>query len=68
MTTQPYEFQGAIERERSFIREVFAWMGGGLAVTGLIAMLMTTNPRAVIGLAQNPILFFGIIILQLVLG
>jgi len=42
-------------------------MGGGLAVTGLIAMLMTTNPRAVIGLAQNPILFFGIIILQLVL-
>jgi len=66
MAAQPAEYAGAIERERSFIREVFAWMGGGLAVTGLVAALMASNPAAVIALAQNPILFFGIIILQLV--
>lgn len=67
METRPYEVTGAVAREKSFIRDVFAWMGGGLAVTGLISALMISNPAAVMALAKNPVLFFGIIIVQLIL-
>jgi len=67
LASQPYEVTGALARERTFIQEVFLWMGGGLTVTGLIAGLMLTNPQAVVALAKNPLLFFGLIIGQLVL-
>ena len=67
MTTQPHEISGAVTRERTFIQEVFIWMGGGLAMTGIVAGLMLTNPPAVVALAKTPILFFGIIIGQLIL-
>ncbi len=68
MKPQTYEMPaGAIAREKSFIREVFTWMGGGLAVTGLVSFFMLSNPNAVMALAKNPILFFGIIIVQLIL-
>jgi FtsH-binding integral membrane protein len=67
METRPFDATGAVAREKSFIREVFAWMGGGLAVTGLVSALMISNPGAVVALAKNPILFFGIIIVQLIL-
>jgi hypothetical protein len=65
--TQPYEMTGAVARERTFIREVFSWMFGGLLVTGFVAFLMTSHPTAIIGLVKNPLLFFGIIIAQLIL-
>ena len=72
MVAEPYDLNpvagaGVVAREKSFIREVYSWMGGGLAVTGLVAFFMVTHPTAVIALVKNPILFFGIIIAQLVL-
>lgn len=71
MATEPYDLTNvpaqAIEREKSFIREVYSWMAGGLAVTGIIALFMALHPAAILALARNPILFFGIIIAQLVL-
>ena len=72
MATESYDLNpvagaGVVAREKSFIREVYAWMGGGLAVTGLVALFMASHPAAVIALVKNPILFFGILIAQLVL-
>jgi len=71
MAAESYDLTGAqarvVERERSFIREVYSWMAGGLAVTGIISLFMATHPSAIIALVKNPVLFFGIIIAQLVL-
>src|SRR5258706_5885409 len=71
MAAEPYELSpaagaGVVAREKSFIREVYSWMGGGLAVTGLVALFMASHPATVIALVKNPILFFGIMIAQLV--
>jgi len=71
MATEPYDLTNipsqVLEREKSFIREVYSWMAGGLAVTGIIALFMALHPAAILALVKNPVLFFGIVIGQLVL-
>lgn len=52
---------------RSFIREVYNWMMGGLATTGVVAWLTASNPLAVRALVNNHYVFFGLIILEFVL-
>jgi hypothetical protein len=50
-----------------FVRSVYNWMGIGLAVTGIVAFFVAGNPvlnRMIFG---NPMIFFGLLIGELVL-
>ena len=61
---QPADVQSYVG---AFVRRVYNWMGGGLLLTAAVAFLTWKTPalqRAIIG---NPILFFGLIIGELVL-
>lgn len=50
---------------RAFIQKVYAWMCGGLAVTGACALYMASDPRMIMALVQNKILFYGLMIAEL---
>lgn len=55
----------AAERVSSFLRSVYAWMCGGLAVTAATAMVIAASPAIVTAIATNRLLFWGIVIAQL---
>ena len=48
-------------RERSILRNVYLWMTGGLALTGIIARLVSTNVAIAQALYSNPVLLFVLI-------
>ncbi len=54
-------------RENSILRNVYLWMMAGLALTGVVSLFFASRPALVLGLARNPILFFGLIIGEFVL-
>lgn len=47
---------------RAFIRQVYAWMSLGLAVTGACAGWMASDENMIRALVQNRILFYGLLI------
>jgi uncharacterized protein len=53
------------ERITSFLRSVYAWMAGGLAITALTATYVAASPAIVTTIASNRLLFWGIVIAQL---
>ena len=52
-------------RERNILRNVYMWMTAGLALTGVIAMGISSNTGLVMSLARTPMLFFVLIIAEL---
>jgi uncharacterized protein len=56
---------GAEERVTSFLRSVYMWMAGGLAITALTASYVAASPGIVMAIAGNRLLFWGVIIAQL---
>ena len=54
-------------RERRLLRNVYLWMTAGLALTGIVALGVATNPNFVYTLVTNRLLFFGLIIGELFL-
>jgi hypothetical protein len=54
-------------RIATFLRGVYWWMFGGLAVTAVVALAVASSPAAMSTLINNRILFFGVIIAELVL-
>lgn len=50
--------------ERSLFTKVFAWMGGALFVTAVVALLVASS-NWVFSIITNPILFWGFIIAEL---
>ena len=66
MSYNPPGLLSAAEAEsRSFIQKVYAWMSVGLAVTGACALFMASDPRMIMALVQNKILFYGLLIAEL---
>jgi hypothetical protein len=53
--------------QRTVLKNVYLWMTAGLAITGLTATYVASNERLVTMIAGNPVLFFGLIIAELVL-
>jgi FtsH-binding integral membrane protein len=49
---------------RTFIQRVYAWMSVGLAVTGAAGLFMASDPRMIMALVQNKILFYGLLIAE----
>ena len=54
-------------RTRSILRNTYLWMTGGLALTGVVAYAVASNPAMVRALVSNRILFFGLIVGELIL-
>jgi hypothetical protein len=54
-------------RVAAFMRGVYWWMFSGLGITAMVALAVASSPAAVNTLTHTPILFFGVIIVQLVL-
>jgi FtsH-binding integral membrane protein len=64
-------FEGAVPRARdaevlaAFLRGVYGWMCGGLAITAATAWLVAGTPAVARTIITNPFLFWGIAIAQL---
>lgn len=54
----------AAEQQRFMVR-VYNWMTSGLAVTGLVAMLTASSPAMMELIFTNPVIFYGLIIVEL---
>ena len=54
----------ASERVTAFLRSVYAWMAGGLAITAVTASLVASSPAMSQAIVQNRLLFWGIVIAQ----
>jgi FtsH-binding integral membrane protein len=52
-------------RVSTFLRSVYAWMCGGLAITGLTASFIAASPGLVVAIATNRLLFWALVIAQL---
>ncbi len=53
--------------QSEFMRQVYNWMGLGLALTAVVAMWVASSPAAVEVIFGTPFLFFGLIIAELIL-
>src|SRR5579863_5330710 len=53
--------------ERHFMTQVFGWMCAGLAITGGVAAWVASTPAVAQIVIQNRLVFFGLIIFQLIL-
>lgn len=56
----------ALLEERSFITQVYMWMAGGLGLTALVAMYVASQTKLVGLIANNPLIFFGLIIAEVI--
>jgi FtsH-binding integral membrane protein len=63
----PSTLTAQLVRERSILRNVYLWMTGGLALTGIIARLVSTNVTIARALYSNPMLLFLLIGAELIL-
>jgi FtsH-binding integral membrane protein len=53
------------ERVTAFLRSVYGWMCGGLAITAFTASVIAASPAFVYAVATNRLLFWGLMIAQL---
>jgi FtsH-binding integral membrane protein len=47
--------------QNSLIRQVYAWMGGGLLITALTAMITVSSPELLSAVLGNRLVFYGLI-------
>lgn len=57
----------AQEAQREFFVKVYGWMALALALTGLVAMQVAASPVALSLIFGNPLIFYGLIIGELIL-
>ena len=62
MNSEAIALSSAELEERSFISKVYRWMGFGLLLTALAAYLAASSESFVYMLAENSMLFYGLII------
>jgi FtsH-binding integral membrane protein len=55
----------AEERISAFLRSVYGWMAAGLAITAVVAFFLAASPALVVGIARNPVAFWGLFLVQL---
>ena len=51
--------------QNTLIRQVYAWMGGGLLITALLAMVTVSSPVLLNAVLGNRLVFYGLIIGEL---
>ena len=71
MPLDPWQQSTAYDRaqgaEAAFVAKVYRWMAAGLAITGLFALGVTESPGLQHVIFGNPLVFFGLIIGELVM-
>ena len=71
MAFDPWQTSTAYDRaqgaEATFIAKVYRWMATGLAITGLFALGVVQSPGLRQVIFGNPIVFYGLIIGELVM-
>lgn len=63
--TRPAE--QVVVRQNTLIRQVYAWMGAGLTVTAIMALVTLSSPSILTAIVGNRLLFFGLMIGELAL-
>ena len=53
------------DRGTAFLRKVYGWMFAGLAITAVVAFAVASSPTRVQTIFGNPILFWGLVIVEL---
>jgi FtsH-binding integral membrane protein len=61
----PMTSTAAAERVGAFLRLVYGWMAGGLAITALVAFFVVSSPAVLQVVLGNRIVFYGLIVAQL---
>ncbi|MBI5483093.1 MAG: Bax inhibitor-1/YccA family protein [Deltaproteobacteria bacterium] len=56
-----------IVKQNALIRQVYAWMGAGLAVTALMALVTLSSPALLKAVLGNKLVFYGLMIGELAL-
>lgn len=56
-----------IVKQNALIRQVYAWMGAGLAITAFMALVTLSSPALLNAVIGNRLLFFGLMIGELAL-
>jgi uncharacterized protein len=63
----PTSYETSASAEATFLAKVYRWMAGGLALTGLFAYAVVSSPGLQNVILRNPIVFFGLVIGELVM-
>ena len=56
-----------VVRQNILIRQVYAWMGAGLAITAILALITLSSPAIINAVFGNKLVFYGLIIGELAL-
>ncbi|NJD91888.1 MAG: Bax inhibitor-1/YccA family protein [Geobacter sp.] len=56
-----------VVRQNTLIRQVYAWMGLGLAITAIMSLVMVSSPLLIKAIVTNRLLFYGLMIGELAL-
>ena len=56
-----------IVRQNALVRQVYAWMGAGLAITAIMALVTLSSPSILQAIVGNRLVFYGLIIGELAL-
>lgn len=54
-------------QQNSLVRQVYAWMGAGLTITAVMALITLSSPQVLNAIIGNRLLFFGLMIGELAL-
>lgn len=57
----------AITRQNTLVRQVYAWMGAGLAITAVMALFTLSSPAMLSAITGNRLLFYGLLFGELAL-
>jgi len=55
----------AVAENRRFLVRVYGWMAAGLAVTGVVSLIVVSNETLLGAIVANPIVFYGLLIAEL---
>jgi FtsH-binding integral membrane protein len=66
-TTLPRTESQVIVRQNTLIRQVYAWMGAGLAITAIMALITLSSPAILDAVFGNRLVFYGLMIGELAL-
>jgi uncharacterized protein len=66
-TTYPRTASQVVVRQNTLIRQVYAWMGAGLALTAFMSLVTLSSPEMLNAVLGNTLVFYGLMIGELVL-
>jgi FtsH-binding integral membrane protein len=66
-TTNSRSTTQLVVRENALVRQVYAWMGAGLAITAFMALVTLSSPALLNAVLGNKLIFYGLMIGELAL-